>query len=112
MKESKKKKKKIKERSNNASATAPESCVQSELHEAIKVLEENCATITCVVHPTMVAALAPLIIVTILGGRKGIQYNNVDCNHNTPNLSKGYEIMNNRLNSVTAEASALTQAPL
>ena len=90
VKESKKKKEKIKKRNNGASAIAPESRVHSELHEAIKVLEENCATITPEVHPTMIAALASLIIVTLLGGRKGIQYNNVDCNHNTPNLSKGY----------------------
>ena len=73
--------------------------MQSELHESIKVLEENCATITLVVHPTMIAALGLFTIGTLFDGRKGIQYNNVDYNHITPNLSKGYEIMNNILNN-------------
>ena len=99
LKQSKKKKKKIKKRSDGASETAPESRVPSELHEAIKVLEENCYTTNLVVHPTMIAALGPLTIVTLFDGRKGIQYNNVDCNHNTPNLKRGYEIINNVLNN-------------
>ena len=73
--------------------------MQSELHEAIKVLEENCATTTLDIHPTVIPVLAPLTIVELSGGRKSIQYNTVDCNHNTPNLRKGYEIMNNLLNT-------------
>ena len=73
--------------------------MQTELHEAIQVLEENCATTTLVVHPTMIPVLAPLTIVKLPGGAIDIQYNNVDCNHNTLNLSKGYEIMNNILNN-------------
>ena len=80
-------------------AIAPESHVQSELHEAIKVLEENCTTTTLNLHPTMIPVLLSLAIVELLSGRKVIQYNNVDCNHNTPNISKGYKIMNNLLNN-------------
>ena len=47
----------------------------------------------------MIPALAPLTIVTHPNGMQVIQNNNVDCNHNTPNLNKGYEVMNNVLNN-------------
>ena len=46
LKETRKKKKKTKKRKGGASATTPESPVRSELHDAIEVLENNCATIT------------------------------------------------------------------
>lgn len=99
LKETRNKKNNINKIKGGAGATTPESPVRSELHEAIEVLENNCATITLKVHPTMIPALAPLTIVTLPNGMQVIQNNNVDCNHNTPNLSKGYEVMNNVLNN-------------
>ena len=95
----KKKKKKGKKKKDSASATTPESPVRNDLQEAIEFLENNCATMTLKVHPTMIPALAPLTIVTLSNGAQVIQNNNVDCNHNTPNLSKGYQILNNVLNN-------------
>lgn len=71
---------------------------KSEMDQAINVLKENCATMTLDIHPTMLPALAPLTIF-VINGVEEIQYNNVDCNHNTPDLAKGYEIMNNILDN-------------
>ena len=80
-------------------ATQANSPKKSDLDKAMEVLSSNCDTTTLAVHPTMIPALAPLTIVENPSGVKEIQYNNVDCNHNTPDLSKGYQIMNNLLNN-------------
>ena len=71
--------------------------MKSELQDAIDVLEKKCKTVPFKIHPTMIPAMAPLTMTETSGGVKEIQYNNVDCNHNTPSLSKGYQIMNNVL---------------
>ena len=92
-KESESKKKKSQKKANT-----PVSPKKSEMDQAIDVLKENCATMTLDIHPTMLPALAPLTIV-VINGVKEIQYNNVDCNHNTPDLAKGYEIINNILDN-------------
>ena len=67
--------------------------MRNDLQEAIEFLENNCAIITLKVHPT-IPALAPLTVVTLLNGMQVIQNNNVDCNHNIPNISKGCQILN------------------
>ena len=53
LKETRNKKNNINKIKGGAGATTPESPVRSELYEAIEVLENNCATITLKVHPTI-----------------------------------------------------------
>ena len=66
--------------------------------EKAKIAQHTKRT-TVWIYPTMLAATIPVIIMEEEYCNKTIQFNLLNYNHNVPNSSKGYEIMNNMLDN-------------
>ena len=64
------------------------------LAEAEKYIDQNTKCVMVEIHPTMIGISSPFTSMKESGDAKIMQYNIPDCNHNNPNSSKGYEIMN------------------
>ena len=68
--------------------------------EAGKYIDQNAKCVIVEINPTMIDVSSPFTSVKEPGDAKTIQYNIPDCNHNNPNSSKGYEIVNKILRNV------------
>ena len=67
------------------------------LAEAEKHIDQNMKCVILEIDLIMIGISSPFTSMKESGDAKIMQYNIPDCNHNNPNSSKGYEIMNSIL---------------